>query len=344
MGKIEFRAYKQVFCFYDPTQNFEPTERVTEIRQDPLTERTSHILDIQFQAEKPDVEEIVKQARSGFNPFAADTREQATPRFLEGDVPEGRLAVGEAVVIPNLFPRDRFSAVTILSDADYIPLTGFTQQVLDDAFSVDIAYLKCTRDKDQELKHFSINWNYMHLAGASLIHPHHQLIASPIPTNYLRDVEKGLKKYEGNYFKDLVTIEEERNERWIGRLDNVAWITAYAPLGHLDIVGTFEGRRSLFELTREDLESLSQGLLRIFDFLDSENFVSFNFALYGLEDIENYTVHCRLSPRFFLSNTLMNSEMNYFEVLHNDPLAYFSPEAYAHRVRSSLIEPGHSEA
>jgi hypothetical protein len=65
MGKIEFRVYKQVFCFYDPTQNFEPTERVTEIRKDPLTERTSHILDIQFQAEKPDVEEIVKQARSG---------------------------------------------------------------------------------------------------------------------------------------------------------------------------------------------------------------------------------------------------------------------------------------
>ena len=335
MEDIEFQAYKQTFSFYDPTRDFEPTERVTEIRKDPLTERTSHILDMQFQVEKPDVEEIVKRARSGFDPFAADTREQATPRFLEGDLPEGRLRVGEATVIPNLFPRDRFSAVTILSEADYIPLTGFTSQILDDAFSADIVYLERTRGKNPDLKHFSVNWNYMHLAGASLIHPHHQLIASPIPTNYLREVETGLSKYKhgGDYFKDLVAVEQERDERWIGRLGSVAWITAYAPLGHLDIVGVFEGRRSLFDLNREDLRSLSQGLSRIFGFLDSENFVSFNFALYGLEDVENFTVHCRLSPRFLLSTSLMNSEINYFEVLHNDPLAYFSPETSAQKVR-----------
>jgi galactose-1-phosphate uridylyltransferase len=334
MGKIEFQVYKQMFRFYDPTQNFEPVERFIEIRKDPLTERTSHIINIGFQAERPDVEQVVRQARSGFNPFAVGIRERATPRFLEEDVPEGRLAVGEAVVIPNLFPRDRVSAVTILSEADYIPITGFTQELLDDAFSADIIYLKRTRDKDPELKHFSINWNYMHLAGASLIHPHHQLIASPIPTNYLREVGRGLNKYEGDYFGDLVATEEERDERWVGRLGSIAWITGYAPLGHLDVVGVFEGRRSLFDLTQDDLESLSQGLLRIFRFLDSENFISFNFALYELKGAENYTVHCRLSPRFFLSNSLTNSEMNYFEVLHNDPLAYFSPEVYAQRVRS----------
>src|SRR5918912_2895076 len=151
MEDIEFQAYKQTFSFYDPTRDFEPTERVTEIRKDPLTERTSHILDMQFQVEKPDVEEIVKRARSGFDPFAADTREQATPRFLEGDLPEGRLRVGEATVIPNLFPRDRFSAVTILSEADYIPLTGFAQEILDNVFSADMTYLQRMRDKDWEL-------------------------------------------------------------------------------------------------------------------------------------------------------------------------------------------------
>jgi UDPglucose--hexose-1-phosphate uridylyltransferase len=334
MEKIEFRAYKQRFRFYDPTQNFEPTERVIEIRKDPLTERTSHILGSGFQVEKPDLEEIVSRARSDFNPFAADTRDQATPRFLEEDLPEGRFSVGEALVIPNLFPRDRFSAVTILSEADYIPLTGFTQETLVNAFSADLTYLERMRDKDPELKHFSANWNYMHLAGASLIHPHHQLIASPIPTNYLREVETGLHKYEGNYFDDLVITEEERDERWIGRLGSVAWMMGYAPLGPLDIVGVFEGKRSLFHLVHEDLAALSQGLLRMFGFLDSENFVSFNFALYGLEGVRNFTVHCRLSPRFVLSTSLMNSEMNYFEVVRDDPLIYFSPEAYAHRVRS----------
>jgi UDPglucose--hexose-1-phosphate uridylyltransferase len=336
MGDIKFQAYKQTCRFYDPTQDFEATERTIEIRKDPLTQRTSHILGSGLKVEKPDIDEIVGRARSGFNPFAVETRDQATPRFLEEDVPEGRLSIGEAMVIPNLFPRDRFSAVTILSDADYIPLTGFTQELLGNAFAADLTYLKRMRDNDRELKHFSANWNYMHLAGASLIHPHHQLIASPIPTNYLREVETNLHKYEGNYFEDLIATEEERNERWIGRLGSVAWIMGYAPLGPLDIVGVFEGKRSLFDLAQEDLEALSQGLLKIFTFLDSENFVSFNFALYGLECTQNFSVHCRLSPRFLLSTSLINSEMNYFEVLHDDPLIYFSPEVYAHRVRSKF--------
>ena len=336
MEKIEFQADKQVACFYDPTQDFAPSERIIEIRKDPLTQRTSHVLGTGLKVEKPDVDEIVRRARSSFNPFAVDNREEATPRFLEEDVPEGRLSVGEAVVIPNLFPRDRFSAVTILSDTDYIPLTGFTEEILENAFAADLTYLKRMRDNDQELKHFSANWNYMHIAGASLIHPHHQLIASPIPTNYLREVETGLHKYQGTYFEDLIATEEERDERWIGRLGSVAWIMGYAPLGPLDIVGVFEGKRSLFDLLEEDLEALSQGLLRIFNFLDSENFVSFNFALYGLEGTKDFTVHCRLSPRFLLSTALINSEMNYFEVMHDDPLIYFSPEAYADKVRSNF--------
>jgi UDPglucose--hexose-1-phosphate uridylyltransferase len=107
MGKIEFRAHKQAFSFHDPTRNFQPTERVTEIREDPLTGRTTHVLDIEFRAERPDVEEILRRARSGMDPFAAGVRERATPRFLEEEFPEGRFSVGEAVVIPNLHPRSR---------------------------------------------------------------------------------------------------------------------------------------------------------------------------------------------------------------------------------------------
>jgi hypothetical protein len=104
MRKIKFRAHKQAFRFYDPTQNFEPAERVTEIREDPLTARTTHVLDIEFQAEKLDVEEIVMRARSGADPFAVGVRDRATPRFLEEELPEGRLSVGEAVVVLEL-PR-----------------------------------------------------------------------------------------------------------------------------------------------------------------------------------------------------------------------------------------------
>jgi hypothetical protein len=39
------------------------------------------------------------------------------------------------VVVPNLYLRDRFSAVTILSDADFLPLTGFTRGLLLDGLT-----------------------------------------------------------------------------------------------------------------------------------------------------------------------------------------------------------------
>jgi hypothetical protein len=137
MGRIEFEVSHQACRFLDPTRGFEPVEKITEIRRDPLTGHTSHILDMGFEPERPDVERMVAQARSAFNPFAPDKREEVTPRFLEDveGIPGGRLSVGEALVVPNLFPYDRYSAVTVLSNADFIPLDGFSEDLLVDAFT-----------------------------------------------------------------------------------------------------------------------------------------------------------------------------------------------------------------
>src|SRR5215213_3885583 len=195
MGRIEFEVSRQAFRFLDPTRGFEPVEKVTEIRRDPLTGRTSHVLDMGFVPEKPDVEEMVARARAGFNPFAPDKRAEVTPRFLDGaeGIPGGRLSIGEALVVPNLFPYERYSAVTVLSDADFVPLDGFSEDLLADAFRADLLYLERVRETDGEgLRHYSANWNYMPLSGGSVVHPHHQLVASPVPTNYLREVEAGL--------------------------------------------------------------------------------------------------------------------------------------------------------
>lgn len=341
MGRIEFETSRQACRFLDPTRGFEPVEKVTEIRRDPLTGRTSHILEMDFEPQRPDVEGMVDRARSGFNPFAPDKREEITPRFLDEveGIPGGRLAVGEALVVPNLFPYDRYSAVTILSDADFVPLNGFSEKLLADAFRADLEYLGRVREVEGEsLRHYSVNWNYMPLAGGSVVHPHHQLIASPVPTNYLKDVEAGLERYGGDYFGDLVRVEEG-GERWVGREGNVSWLTAFAPLGHIDVLGVFEGRRSLSDLTGEDVGALARSLLGVFDHLHAESFVSFNFSLYGLEGADGFTVHCRLSPRFLLSNEIGASDVNYFEISHAESLAFFYPEAAANGLRGRLSGP-----
>jgi hypothetical protein len=341
MGRIEFEVSRQACRFLDPTRGFEPVEKVTEIRRDPLTGRTSHVLDMGFVPEKPDVEEMVARARAGFNPFAPDKREEVTPRFLDEaeGIPGGRLSVGEALVVPNLFPYERYSAVTIISDADFVPLDGFSEDLLTNAFRADLGYLKRVRETDGEgLRHYSANWNYMPLSGGSVVHPHHQLVASPFLTNYLREVAEGLSRYGGDYFGDLVSLEEGE-ERWVGREGNISWLTGFAPLGHIDVLGVFVGRSSIFGLTDEDVRALARSLLKIFVYLNEEGFASFNFALYGLEGADGFTVHCRLSPRFLLSNALVTSDVNYFEISHAEPLAFFYPEPAARGLRERFEDP-----
>lgn len=335
MGKIEFHIDRQSCRFADPTQNFEPVEKITEIRRDPLTGRTSRILDMPVQLEKPDTDAVVKIARSGFNPFAKDKRDQVTPRFLEEseNIPGGRLALGEALVVPNLFPYDRYSAVTILSEEDYIPLTDFPESLLIDAFTADLEYLRRARDAEPagNLIHFSVNWNYLPLAGGSIVHPHHQIIASPAATNYLREIAANLESYEGDYFAELIEAEAG-GERWIGRAGDIAWLAGFAPLGQVDIVGIFEGIRSIFDIREKVIGDLAWSLRHIFSYLDARGFGSFNFSLYGLENAEGFTVHCRLSPRFLLSNALGTSDINYFEIMHSESLSFFSPEEEAVRL------------
>ena len=343
MGRIRFETQRQACRFLDPTRNFEPVEKITEIRTDPLTGRTSRILEMGFAPTKPDVPKMVATSRATFNPFATDKRNAVTPKFLDEveGIPNGRLARGEALVIPNLFPYDRYSAVTILSDDDFVPLARFTERLLEDGFGAGLEYLRRVRDADRSgsLRHYSVNWNYMPLAGGSLVHPHHQLIASPVPTNYLRDVEAGLGRYGGDYFADLAAVEEG-GERWVGREGRVAWLVGFAPLGQIDVLGVFAGRRSLSDLTEDDVGALSRSLVRVFSYLDEEGFASFNFALYGLEGAEGFEVHCRLSPRFLLSNELGASDINYFEISHAESLAFFYPEAAAVGLRARFLEEG----
>ncbi len=298
-GRIELEVSRQACRFLDPTRGFEPDEKITEFRRDPLPGRTTHVTDTGFEPERPDVEQMVARARAGFNPFAPDDeREGVTPRFLgeAEEVLRGRLSIGEALVVPNLFPYDRYSAVTIRSKADFVPLGGFSEERVSEAIQADLEYLKRVRQMDGEgLRHHNTNWNYMPLSRGSIVHPHHQRGASPVPTNYLRKVEAGLSRYGGDYLGDLVRVEEG-GERWVGGAGSISWLTAFAPVGHIDVVGVFVGRSSIFDLTAEDVGVLSRSLLRIFAYLQGEGFASFNIALYGLEGADSFTP-CTVDPR-----------------------------------------------
>ncbi len=75
------------------------------------------------------------------------------------------------------------------------------------------------------------------------------------------------------------------------------------------------------------------------ELVENENLVSFNFSLYGLESTEGFTVNCRLSPRFSLSNANGASDVNYFEVSNAESLAFFYPKATERELRERFAGP-----
>ncbi len=105
-GRIEFKVSNQAYRLLDPRHGLEPSEKVTDIRRDPLADHASHTLDLSSALEKPDVDNTVAQAWMSFNPFTPAEHEEITSHFLdeaEGRF-EGRLSVREIVATQNLFP------------------------------------------------------------------------------------------------------------------------------------------------------------------------------------------------------------------------------------------------
>ena len=164
--------------FLDPFQSYAPVEKLSEVRVDPLTGSTSRILDFPVkQLEKSDLGPIAESTRQ-FCPFCPSVVEQITPKFDPSLVPEERYRQGEALCFPNAFPYDENGAVTVISSEHYIPIDGFTAVLIGDALQCCARYLDDLLLGQPEGVYQTINWNFLHLAGSSLVHPHLQVMAS----------------------------------------------------------------------------------------------------------------------------------------------------------------------
>ncbi len=111
-SKIHFQIIESASTFLDPRRDFAPVTESFQVRFDPLTGRTGHFS--HFGAIKPqplDMDKYTDPQIKGFCPFCREQKNRATPKFTPEVLPEGRLARGEALLVPNLFPYDIYSAV-----------------------------------------------------------------------------------------------------------------------------------------------------------------------------------------------------------------------------------------
>lgn len=326
---MDFIKVVKTSRFLDPMNGFQAIERLSEVRYDPLTGHTTRILDFPVkEMERVDLTSLIEKSKA-ICPFCPEFIELVTPKFPTDRCSKERFARGESLCFPNAFPSDENAAVTVMTRTHYLALADFTQVVLRDAILCCLEYLADLRQTQPEAVYQSVNWNYMPLAGGSIIHPHLQVTATTTQTNYYSNLSDMLKTYYrrkgSSYWDDLIRLEEISGVRFIAHTGRMAWLVAFAPLGVFDIIGVMDRVYRPDEIDNMLLNDLVHGILNVLRYIDALNMYSLNMSLYFLLDNELFTPHVRLCPRVSIP-PFGTSQINYMRMLHNEPMTTLKPE------------------
>ena len=339
---MEFRSITKNAVFMDSFNNFKETVRPTEIRIDPLSGRTSRIIYFPVTLPPPPDQSQLAEFTKQFCPFCRPAVFERTPKFPEDLIPEGRITRNSAVVFPNAFPYDAHSAVAVVTEDHYVKLDAFSHSELTDGILIGIDYLRRISARFPACIYLSINMNYMPPAGGSVLHPHIQLIAGDITTNYQREMiglfETYRKKNRADYFDDLIREEEGLGERFVARFGGVVWLSSFAPMGITEFLSVFEEGGPLTEVPEAGIEAFARGMGAVLKYLAAMNFMSFNMSIYSaLPGGSPFKTHARIVPRTLLP-PVGASDVNYFEMLHHEVLTIIKPEESAKGARTYFDE------
>lgn len=340
MANITFKKTDVENIFLDPRRGFQPVLVKSQVRIDPLTGRTGRYS--HFGAVSPqrlDLEKYLEPKDEERCPFCSARREALTPKFPGEIIPEGRLARGEALLVPNLHPYDAYSSVCIMTHGHVVPLAGFNVGILRDTFSLGLEFLKRVK-AIASLPYQIMGWNYMPPSGGGLVHPHQQYFATGNPgnkfTGELRASERYYLGHRGNYWKELIGVEQKNNERYIGQLGDSHWLASYVSLGVLgEILCILPGVYCLEDFTGANIEELAEGLQRVFSYFGQAGVFSFNATLFlGPGGQRFFPVHLRILPRTFLNIRDHATDMNFFQVMLQEPVCVVWPEDLCREVKA----------
>jgi galactose-1-phosphate uridylyltransferase len=292
MAKICFKASEQVVEFHNPLKNGDLDRQKIEVRLDPLTGRQSIMpetlkgkasilfpeTDYEYLYHR--FEETRKQC------FMCDGKWlETSPRYPETIIPEGRLVRGETVLFPNLFPLAPYHAVVKVGDKHGRTLDDFSGSLLFDAFKVSLDFIRACFKANPEVGFFTINANFLPPAGGSILHPHLQILGSPLPmTHHGLLLEKSLAYYTDTgscYWLDLIETERESGQRWLGEIGSSCWFTAFSPLGANEVNSVWPGTSNFLDWDDTDIQTIAEGVRRVLLTYHDLKFSTFNFSCFS---------------------------------------------------------------
>jgi len=148
-------------------------------------------------------------------------------------------------------------------------------------------FLKIVYEKDASAVFAAVTANYLFPAGASLVHPHLQMLVTPAPYAYharLLDAQHAYVTENGSpFFSDLIR-EERAGPRYVAGKGQWHWITPFSPLGNNEFMAVHEAIADFGDLSSADLNDLSYGISRVLSFYGSLGHLSFNYAIYSAKE------------------------------------------------------------
>ena len=293
----------------------EGKEKEIEIRKDAIWERRCRIMErvgLEL-VKKENFDEIIQKSCIFCTPEKlAKFDKKFGKEFFENS---------HAILFPNINPYAKYSSVCAFKK-HYIKVGEFDAKLIEKNLQLCMEYIEKVMELDNEVKYASINWNYMMPAGASILHPHTQVVAGKHPTTYM---ERILEKKE--LFEEYIKKEIE-SERFIGKIGSIALFSPFAPFGFNEIVGVAKSNLS------ESIEDISIALEKILSFYDKIGRNSFNVCVF-ISLSNNFPLHFRCITRQNMVKYYRNDAM-FFERLHFETILEKKPEEVAKEMKEYL--------
>jgi UDPglucose--hexose-1-phosphate uridylyltransferase len=339
-SKLTFNRQSVSATFIDPSGTI--AERIIEIRTNPITGRTCRISFSRIDEREPGAESLPvpppDAAETAHCPFCQPQVSAKTPQLHPDLSSSGRLAQGDSLLFPNLFPYGSYSAVSLVDNSHFVEIGNASAESYANSFLNCSQYLKKIKKHDPGAVYMAITQNHLPSAGGSLLHPHLQINADRLPANHQRYLEQRAHDFfcrTGRYLlSSYLDHEAAEGSRYIGKTGSWQWLAAFAPEGFFEIWGILPQKTSFQQVTASEWRDLASGILSTQQFYRGLCRNGYNLGLLAIEMPSS-----RLELRIVImvrSNYApwVRSDHTGFEVMLGDMTTFSAPEQTAERARS----------
>jgi galactose-1-phosphate uridylyltransferase len=265
----------------DPRSGFSETISQIEVRIDPLTGARSRINISRTARPKQSLAKVETGSVTKCL-FCPESVETVTPKFPPSFLPEGRYRFGGATLFPNLFPLAGDHGICVFTPEHKLEIGKIKAEEVLDGLKCSLMFF--SRSAEMGLPQHFLGWNHLPPAGASILHPHFQLVCSKEPLTgqkVLQEASRGYFRREGKDFWSQLTQAERSSPRFIGETHGFTWIAPWAPFGAFEVLGVSR-RASVMEMEPEELRGMAEGIAKVLRGYAGLGVASVNMGVFSL--------------------------------------------------------------